>query len=58
MRVKKFTAIGAEALKAKTERYEATDGSGLILFVEPSGHKAWGIRYRRPGNKKPSAPSR
>jgi integrase len=54
MRVKKFTAIGAEALKAKTERYEATDGSGLILFVEPSGHKAWGIRYRRPGNKKPA----
>lgn len=52
MRAKRFTALAIENFKPKTERYEVTDGSGLILFVGETGHKGWGIRYRRPDSRK------
>jgi len=52
MRAKRFTALAIENFKPKTERYEVTDGSGLILFVGETGHKGWGIRYRRPDGRK------
>src|SRR5712675_2219794 len=51
MRTKRFTALAIENFKSKVERYEVTDGS-LILFVGETGHKGWGIRYRRPGSRK------
>ena len=54
MRTKRFTALAVENFKPKAERYEVTDSSGLILFVGQTGHKGWGIRYRRPGSRKPA----
>lgn len=54
MRTKRFTALAVENFKPKAERYEVTDSSGLILFVAQTGHKGWGIRYRRPGSRKPA----
>ena len=54
MRVKRFTALAIENFKPKAERYEVTDGSSLILFVGETGHKGWGVRYRRPDSRKPA----
>jgi integrase len=54
MRTKRFTALAVENFKPKAERYEVTDSSGLILFVGETGHKGWGIRYRRPDSRKPA----
>jgi integrase len=54
MRVRRFTAISIEAIKPQAMAFEATDGSGLRLFVSPTGAKSFGWRYRRPDNGLPA----
>jgi integrase len=44
---KKLTAKTIENLRPGSQRREISDGgSGLYLVLQPSGHKAWAVRYR------------
>jgi integrase len=46
-----LTAAAVQRLRAGKERREIRDGGcrGLILVVQPSGHKAWAMRFRQRG---------
>ena len=47
---KQLTAAAVERLKPGNERIELRDGgcSGLYLIIQPSGHKSWALRFRKP----------
>jgi integrase len=47
---KQLTAIGVGKLKPRATRFEVPDGGakGLALSIQPSGSKAWIMRFRRP----------
>jgi len=50
--VRRFTPIAIAKLKAGVSRYEVSeDASPLRIFVQTSGHKSGGIRYRRPNTR-------
>jgi integrase len=45
----RLTALGVANAKAGSARRELSDhGNGLFLVIQPSGHKSWACRYRRP----------
>jgi integrase len=48
-----LTKAVAESAKPESARYELKDGKvvGLRLIVQPSGHKAWALRYTTPANE-------
>src|SRR5262249_21859582 len=48
---KQLTAKSVENLKPKNTRQEIPDGGcrGLYLIVQPTGRKAWAVRYRFEG---------
>jgi integrase len=48
-----LTALAVENAKATDKRREISDGRGLYLVVQPSGAKAWCLRYRRRGDHRP-----
>lgn len=50
---KTLTAPGVKKLRPGKKRCEIPDGgcAGLHLVIQPSGHKAWALRFRRPGGK-------
>ena len=50
---KTLTTVAIEKLKAGEKRREVPDGGcpGLHLVVQPSGHKSWALRFRRPDGK-------
>ena len=50
---KDLTQIAIERLKPSTARAEFPDGAvrGLRLVIQPSGHKAWAVRYRKADGK-------
>ncbi len=47
--IKKLTEAVIPTIKATDKRREIPAGHGLYLTVQPSGHKSWALRYRRPG---------
>lgn len=47
-----LTDAGVRAAKPKDRAYKLTDGSGLVLFVAPSGGKLWRMRYTFQGKEK------
>jgi hypothetical protein len=38
--------------KASTKPYKLSDSGGLFLFVTPTGHKSWRLKYRVGGKEK------
>jgi integrase len=50
---KVLTAAAVIKYKPGAKRREIADGGspGLYLIVQPSGHKSWALRYRRPSNR-------
>ena len=46
-----LTTAAVQRLRPGKERREIRDGGcrGLILVVQPSGHKSWAMRFRRRG---------
>jgi len=50
---KTLTAAGIRTLRATDRRQEIRDGAsvGLYLVVQPSGHKSFALRFRRPDGK-------
>src|SRR5262245_45239697 len=53
---KRLTTKAIENAKPRAERYEISDGGGpLRLVVQPSGHKSFAVRYRRPNKEKKTA---
>jgi integrase len=46
-----FTDASVKKLKAHKKRYEKPDAHGLRLVVQPSGHKSWVMRFRRPDGR-------
>ena len=49
----RLTTKTIENLKPAEKRYERSDGSGpLRIVVQPTGHKAFAVRYRRPNSGK------
>ena len=52
---KALTAAGIRTMRPAPERREIRDGGavGLYLVVQPSGHKSFALRFRRP-NRKPA----
>src|SRR4051812_49003414 len=50
-----LTAASISKLKVGEERRRIRDlgsaGQGLFLIVQPSGHKSWQMRFRRPSGK-------
>jgi integrase len=50
---KTLTAPAVKKLRRGKKRREIPDGgcAGLHLVIQPSGHKAWALRFRRPGGK-------
>jgi integrase len=50
-----LTDAAVTRLKAGKERRRIRDlgcqGQGLFLIIQPSGHKSWQMRFRRPGGK-------
>jgi integrase len=53
---KGLTAISIENMKPDKVRREIPDGKarGLYLVLQPSGHRSWCVRYRRPQDGKPA----
>ena len=50
---RRLTTKTIENLKPAEKRYERSDGSGpLRIVVQPTGHKAFAVRYRRPNRGK------
>jgi len=49
-----LTDTGIKGLKAKTKRYQKSDGAGLLLEVMPSGSKIWRYRYSLHGKRQPT----
>jgi integrase len=47
---RQLTAVAVAKFKAAAEPYQLLDGGvpGLYLQVQPSGHKSWIMRFRRP----------
>jgi hypothetical protein len=45
---KLLTPLAIGKMKPGKKRIEVRDGGcrGLILVIQPSGHKAWGMRFR------------
>jgi integrase len=52
---KKLTAAGIERYKPAKGRREIGDAAapGLYLVLQPSGHRSWAMRFRRPHTSKP-----
>ena len=52
---KTLTALSIENMKPGNVRREMPDGKsrGLYLVLQPSGHRSWAVRYRRPDDGKP-----
>src|SRR5438552_8676132 len=52
---KTLTTISIQNLKPAAERREIPDGKsrGLYLVLQPSSHRSWAVRYRRPDDGKP-----
>ena len=50
---KTLTAAGIRTLRTADRRQEIRDGAsvGLYLVVQPSGHKSFALRFRRPDGK-------
>ena len=48
---KALTAPAVQKLRPGKERREVPDGgcAGLYLIIQPSGHRSWALRFRRPG---------
>lgn len=36
-------------LKLNIKAYQVADDGGLFVFIQPSGHKSWKLRYRMGG---------
>jgi integrase len=53
---KHLTAVGVAKLRQGKTRREIPDGGcpGLYIIVQPSGHKSWALRFRRPGDRRPA----
>jgi Arm DNA-binding domain len=50
---RRLTTKTIENLKPAEKRYERSDGGGpLRIVVQPTGHKAFAVRYRRPNSGK------
>jgi integrase len=47
----KLTLSAVSKLKPGAERREVPDGGGLRLIIQPSGHKSWALRFRRPDGR-------
>src|SRR5262245_22347581 len=49
-----LTAAAVRRLKATAVRREVPDGriGGLYCVIQPSGHKSWALRFRRPDGTK------
>ena len=50
---KMLTDAACRNSRGKSNRREIRDGgaTGLYLVIQPSGHKSWALRYRRPNGK-------
>jgi integrase len=48
---KQLTAAAVQRLRPGKVRREIPDRGGLHLIIQPSGHKSWALRFRRPGGK-------
>jgi integrase len=48
-----LTAVAVRKLRHGKQRREIRDAGcrGLVLIVQPSGHKSWAMRFRRPGGR-------
>jgi integrase len=52
-KAKTLTAAAVKRFKSRPQRYEVPDGGcpALYLVVQPSGHKSWAMRFRRPSGR-------
>ena len=46
-----LTVTAVRNRRPKRKRLEIPDGHGLHLVIQPSGHKSWALRFRRPGGR-------
>ena len=56
---KTLTTVAVMKLKPGRDCREVSDGGcpGLRLSIQPSGHRSWIIRYKRPDGTSLSSPS-
>lgn len=46
----KLTTRQCEAAQPRLKLYKLTDGKGLFLAIQPSGHRSWRLRFRHQGS--------